>query len=293
MRQKKITFLIVITGFLLVIGSAAFLMTTPAKAQCGSQASSCKNCHETQAQDPVNGDGTAWHTQHAFGDFCYLCHAGNNQTTDKTTAHVGMVDPLSDVVTNCKSCHPNDFNSLAQTYATTLGVTLGTGSSSGTSTPAPVATASPSTAATPVALTAPSGLVGTNTDTVDYVQRYDQIVLGKTPVNLGNIILLVMAAGLLLGGGYFVINREGWLKLSFAETREIKEGYPVDVVELVPEIARLKPEARKSLHRLLEKPATANDFLNSVNRLIQDQAPEGESPVTHAPSTDEKGEDLS
>ena len=86
-----------ITAGLLLILSIGFFFLLPAQkvsAQCGSQASSCKNCHETQAQDPVNNDGTAWHASHAFGDFCYLCHAGNNQATDKTAAHTGMVDPL-------------------------------------------------------------------------------------------------------------------------------------------------------------------------------------------------------
>ena len=54
----------------------------PASAQCGSSASSCKNCHEVQGQDAVNADGTGWHQSHAFGDFCYICHAGNNQSMD-------------------------------------------------------------------------------------------------------------------------------------------------------------------------------------------------------------------
>ncbi len=288
MSQKKITTLFFIIGFSLVIGSAAFLMTTPAKAQCGSQASSCKSCHETQGQDSVNSDGTAWHTEHAFGDFCYLCHGGNNQATEKTAAHTGMIDPLSDIVTNCKSCHPTDYTEKAQIYATTLGVTLGSGGSAGTTTPSAAATAVPSIEATPVPQSAPSGLVGTNTDVVDYVQRYGQIVLHKNPINVGNIILLVMAAGLLFGGGYFVLSREGWLKISFAETREIKDGYPVDVVDLVPEIARLKPEARKSLHRLLEKPGSANDFLNSVSKLMENPA-QGKN----EPPANENGEDKS
>ncbi len=107
-----------------------FLPPRSVSAQCGSQASSCKNCHETQAQDPVNNDGTAWHTQHAFGDFCYLCHAGNNQATDKVAAHTGLVSPLADIDASCKSCHPNDTLTFAQTYAATLGQTIGTGGSS-------------------------------------------------------------------------------------------------------------------------------------------------------------------
>ncbi len=129
MNQKRLTLLFVALGVLLVTGSIFLMTATPVKAQCGSQASSCKNCHETQAQDPVNNDGTTWHTQHAFGDFCYLCHAGNNQATDKVASHTGMVAPLADINASCKSCHPTDTLALAQIYATTLGKQVGTGGS--------------------------------------------------------------------------------------------------------------------------------------------------------------------
>jgi len=272
MRQKRITFIFLAVAGLLLVAVSAFLLTTPAKAQCGSQASSCKNCHETQAQDPVNNDGTTWHTQHAFGDFCYLCHAGNNQATDKTTAHTGMVDPLTDIATNCKSCHPTDFTAKAQVYATSLGVTLGSGSTTSATTPAPtVAPATTPSAPAAAAAIAPAGVVPAG-NMVDYSQRYNEVVLGQKPVNVGNIILLILAAGMLFGGGYFVINREGWVKVSFAETKPVKEEYPADVVDMVPGIARLKPEARKSLHHLLEKQKSANEFLTSVDRLIQDDS---------------------
>ncbi|HIC90071.1 MAG TPA: hypothetical protein EYP04_11815 [Anaerolineae bacterium] len=78
---------------------------TPTSAQCGSSASSCKNCHEIQGQDPVNDKGE-WHTAHAFGDFCEFCHAGNVQAKTIDQAHAGMVDPLEDVQAGCQSCHP-------------------------------------------------------------------------------------------------------------------------------------------------------------------------------------------
>ena len=109
--SKKLSFLFLGAGLVLLV-TVGILFLVPAQAvsaQCGSQASSCKNCHETQAKDPVNNDGTAWHTSHAFGDFCYLCHGGNNQATDETTAHAGMVNPLADVMTSCKSCHASDY----------------------------------------------------------------------------------------------------------------------------------------------------------------------------------------
>ena len=55
-------------GAIIVLGVAvaavcaiALIAAQPAQAQCGSQASSCKNCHETQGKMPVNNDGTGWH----------------------------------------------------------------------------------------------------------------------------------------------------------------------------------------------------------------------------------------
>ncbi len=220
MQNKKFPFILIIIGFAILI-TVGLLILTPARqvnAQCGSQASSCKNCHETQGQDPVNNDGTTWHTQHAFGDFCYLCHAGNNQATDKTAAHTGMVAPLSDIVTNCKNCHPKDYESLAQEYAAVLGVTVGTGSTTGTgsATQQPVATseATPSTNC---------NQIGLPSDVVDYNQRYDELALGKKPMNIGNTIFLGILGVVVLGGGLLILRREGLLAISFEDFKK-KEG---------------------------------------------------------------------
>ena len=101
----------------------------PVEAQCGTQASSCKNCHEVQGELPVNNDGTGWHESHAFGDFCYVCHAGNQQATDMTEAHTGMVAPLSDIDASCKMCHAADLQDRAMVYASILNVSLGDGGS--------------------------------------------------------------------------------------------------------------------------------------------------------------------
>ena len=126
MQHKKIPFLFATAGMVIVISIGIFLATvTPVSAQCGSQASSCKNCHEVQGQDPVNSDGTGWHQSHAFGDFCYICHAGNQQATDKDAAHQGMEDPLSDIQVACQQCHVADLEARAQVYATALGVEVG------------------------------------------------------------------------------------------------------------------------------------------------------------------------
>src|SRR5512137_2573760 len=95
------------------------------RAQCGSQASSCKNCHEVKGEDPVNAKGD-WHVSHAFGDFCEFCHGGNVQAPEKDAAHEGLVEPLGDVKANCSSCHADDYQAKAEKYAAVLGVTVGT-----------------------------------------------------------------------------------------------------------------------------------------------------------------------
>jgi len=274
MNQKRITFIFVALGVLLVTGSVFLMTATPAKAQCGSQASSCKNCHETQAQKPVNNDGTAWHTQHAFGDFCYLCHAGNNQATDKVAAHAGMVAPLADIDTSCKSCHPTDTLAKAQIYATTLGQQVGTGGSVTAE-----ATSQPGASA---AVTAAPAVIVPAADMVDYSQRYDAVALGKSPVNLGNIIVIVLLAVILLGGGFFVLKREGLINISFEDPKRVpvKDKYPMDVVEMLPGISRLKPASRRILQNILAKPQVAAELLASIDKL------------THAePAGDQSSED--
>src|SRR5689334_14849568 len=123
MQPKRLFALPMTIGVLILLVSAiALIAAQPAKAQCGSQASSCKNCHEVQGQKSVNSDGTKWHQSHAFGDFCYICHGGNQQSTDKTAAHTGMAAPLSDVKASCQQCHPNDLDARAKVYADILGV---------------------------------------------------------------------------------------------------------------------------------------------------------------------------
>jgi len=278
MRLKKLPIYFVAAGFVLLITVGIFLLlpAQPVSAQCGSQVSSCKNCHETQAKDPVNNDGTAWHTSHAFGDFCYLCHAGNNTATDKAAAHTGMVDPLSDIAASCKSCHAADYQAKAQVYATTLGVKIGA------SAPAPTKAASQPAAsmtraaadAQAAAPAAPAAAIPT-ANMVDYTQRYNESVIGQNPINVGNLILIVMIAAMLLGGGYFLLRREGWVSVSFQDTKQIlatrtvPEGYPADVVEMVPELAKLKPDARKNLRQILSKPGTAAELFASIVKLIK------------------------
>ncbi len=251
-----------------------------ASAQCGSQASSCKNCHEVQGQDPVNSDGTGWHVSHAFGDFCYICHAGNNQSLDIDEAHTGMVPPLSDVNAACQQCHPADLTERAAVYATALGVEIGTGG--GPSAAAPGADGDSPPTQSDVALPAAQAVVVNQVDIVDYVQRYDESVLGKRIINWGDAIVGTLIVLVIAGGGGFVYYNERKLRnlpLFRKGERKIKEDlhteklvpgldqYAPEVLALIPSIAKLTPSGLIALERLLKKPDEASDLLLSLSRL--------------------------
>lgn len=293
--RKLLIILLSGLGLFLVAG-LALLQPTDAQAQCGSQASSCKNCHEVQGQDPVNSDGTGWHQSHAFGDFCYICHAGNNQSMEKEVAHTGMVPPLSDIKAGCQSCHPNDLNEKAQVYASVLGVSLEggaaqpAGNTAATGEPGPTPTAGetagagtssgegaqPAAPAGPVIEDSSAGGTG---EVIDYNQRYAETVQDKRPVNWGNLILVILIVVVAVSGGGFVyINerkRRG-LPLGKASAARVQpaageapvvEGYPAEVTALLPRIARLNPTGLHALKRILENPDTANELFHSLSKM--------------------------
>jgi len=280
MNQKRITFIIITTGVLLITGSVFLMTATPVKAQCGSQASSCKNCHETQAQFLVNADGTIWHTQHAFGDFCYLCHAGNNRATDKVAAHTGMVDPLADINLSCKNCHPTDTLAKAQIMADILGKQVGMGgtevatSEAGLyATPASVA-ALPASSEPAASAPATTVLAVDDPNLVNYTQRYNETVLGKHPVNWGNAILIAMILLFAVGGGGFVLLNEKLVKVSFGNTKKAEGEFPSDVVDMLPVIAGLRPQARKSLRSILNNRKKTEKVLGLIDVVVSDEKTE-------------------
>ncbi len=187
MSNRNIPLLLAIIGCL-AIGIGLLLFPRPASAQCGSSASSCKNCHETQRKDPVNTKGT-WHTDHAFGDFCENCHAGNVKGKDEASAHTGLVDPLADVKASCQSCHANDYMDRAKKYADALGKPIGTGAA-----PAVGATGAVTTTAT----TGPCGPAApTGGETIDLNKVYSESAVAPGP-NVGNWILMGMIGATLL-----------------------------------------------------------------------------------------------
>jgi hypothetical protein len=186
-----------------------------------------------------------------------------------------MVPWNSDVKAGCFSCHPDNYMQLAQEYATTLGVTLG---EAGT---APVSGTPEVTAVTTTTVeTLPSGggMVISEPGTVDYVQQYNETVLGEHPINWGNVIVVLIILGILFGGGAFVYwneRRRRGLKGFFSQKAvqpiegvvPVVEGYSSEVTELLPLIAKLNPVGLHALKRLLANPDQANEMLHSLSHL--------------------------
>jgi hypothetical protein len=281
MSIRKSQFLI-ITGIalLIIFGWLLLMPSSNADAQCGSQASSCKNCHETMAQMPINNDGTTWHTQHQQIDACVNCHAGNPQSMDKDASHAGMVPWEADIKAGCYSCHPDDYQALAGGYAAALGVTLGGGGSG-----AVPAQPTSENNATPEVASSPAGnIVVSEQETIDYTQQYNETVLGQTTINWGNVILVVMILAIIIGGGIFIFwnerrlrGKKGFLSESLFPAKPEKslgipvvEGYSTEITAFLPLIDQLNPVGLHSLKKILAQPEQANEMLHSLAHLDPD-----------------------
>lgn len=199
MPKKHIGLFLLLALVLAVVGFITW--PRPASAQCGSSASSCKDCHEVKKQDPVNAKG-AWHTAHAFGDFCEFCHAGNVKSKDKAAAHTGLINPLSDVKGSCQSCHPNDYTDRAKKFADALGVQIGSGG-------APATTGASGTPVAPTANSAPCG-PGAPTDgqVIDLNKIYAASLGDVAPGNIGNMVLLVLIGATVFTFGGLALHYE-------------------------------------------------------------------------------------
>lgn len=183
MPKKHIGLFLLLGLVLAVVGFITW--PRPASAQCGSSASSCKDCHEVKKQAPVSAKG-AWHAAHAFGDFCEFCHAGNVKSKDKAAAHTGLINPLSDIKGSCQSCHPNDYTERAKKFADALGVQIGSGG-------APAATNASGASTAPTADSAPCGPAApTGGQVIDLNKIYSASLGDVAPTNVGNMVLLVL-----------------------------------------------------------------------------------------------------
>jgi hypothetical protein len=222
MHNKKMFITFIIVGIFLTIASVVWLGTAqPVSAQCGSQASTCKDCHEVQAQKPVNADGTGWHQSHAFGDFCYICHGGNQQAADKEAAHTGMVSPFADTKASCQQCHPKDLDARAKVYMDKLGITAGEGAAPAAVQQVVVTICEPTNEApadTSISLSKPS-------ETIDYIARYNENVLGNKSVNWGMIGLVTIIAVVVFAALIFFVLKMGWVVVTFEKPvkAEVKE----------------------------------------------------------------------
>ncbi len=276
MSRKLIYLLSLTAGALILAAIVLWLPQAAAQAQCGSQASSCKNCHEVQGKKPVNNDGTNWHQKHAFGDFCANCHGGNVQATDETAAHTGMIAPLSDIKANCAACHPEDTEAKAQEYAAILGVQLGSGGQAAGGAAATPAAGSPTPAPTPT--NAPAGNNQLVSGLVDYNQQYAQSVQGQIAINWGNAIAGALIVVLAVGGGAFVFYNERRLRAARAPkpiapaaakapTPPAAVAASPELGELAVQLQKLDPPAQRALRRLLTDPAVASELLVSLSRI--------------------------
>ncbi len=241
-------------------------------AQCGSQASSCKNCHEVKGEDPVNAEGD-WHTQHAFGDFCEFCHGGNVQALDQTAAHQGLVAPLGDIQTNCASCH-DDFEPKAQTYAAALGVTIGASDSNPPGRPAAPGEPAPTPQSAPDAAPLPSG-----GEIVDYAAQYASG--GAPSISAGNVIVGILLVLTVAGGGAFVYWNEKRLRgadrgsqiagqaapaseVAIPES-ELQGELPPELAKLLPALRSLDPRTLRALRIILSDRRRGEELLQSLS----------------------------
>ncbi|MCK6626529.1 MAG: hypothetical protein L6R45_15295 [Anaerolineae bacterium] len=281
-----------IGGVILLLGAMMVVSAQPVSAQCGTSASSCKNCHETQGKLSVANNGD-WHKAHAFGDFCEFCHAGNVQATAQDEAHIGMVAPLGDVKASCQGCHPDDYDPLAQTYASALGVDLLAGGGGSANPPADSAASGDSSCATgTTAVSAPLG-----GEEIDFNLLYAEATTPPPLIsNWGNVILGLMILGIV--GAFFVtawswenwgqkvagwinknvnpipqamaaaaVRSEGGLAVADPAQMEALLAQKPELQKLLPRLVKLPPETLTALDKLLSNPERGSEILTAISQV--------------------------
>jgi hypothetical protein len=104
---------------------------------------------------------------------------------------------------------------------------------------------------------------------INYVQNYNEIVLGKKPTNWGNTILIGMIGLILVGGGGLIITREKLVSFSFTDTVSIEGEYPADVAAMLPKIVGLNSKTRKSLQNILNDPRKADKAIDLLDAVVK------------------------
>ncbi len=280
MSQRFFRLLVIITIGLALPVIAWLAMPQPdVSAQCGSQASSCKNCHEVQGKDPVAKKGQ-WHMDHAGNDYCEFCHAGNVQATDKDKAHVGMVKPGDNLKASCGGMCHQDFAARADKYIA-AGMKTGGGAAQPAAVPAPAQPAQP--AAQP-AQSKPAVAAPSSGQIVDFNQPQPNLEANPTGVNVGNIVLGVLVVLMLFVGVGIVFSGEGGLeKLAAWQAQpavaSAYRGTPLpdnwaDLVKVKPELAEVLPmlaraDSRtiKAIARVLADPAHGDEALQALGKI--------------------------
>jgi hypothetical protein len=122
--KKRILFRWLLTLCMLIGVTLAWcaVLTSHVSADCSvPPKSSCISCHAPDGHVTAMGE---WNKVHLNQDMCTSCHGGNASAKDKSLAHAGMVaQPLSDIYTDCHSCHPADYQARSNQLAATLNVT--------------------------------------------------------------------------------------------------------------------------------------------------------------------------
>jgi hypothetical protein len=103
----------------------------------------------------------------------------------------------------------------------------------------------------------------------DYVMRYEELVLGKHNTNWGNVILVILIGLLAVGGGGFVVYNEGWVQITTKPLQPLPEGYPPEIVEMLPKLQTLNEKGRRGLRALIDDPQAADELLDVIARHMQ------------------------
>jgi hypothetical protein len=216
-----------------------------------------------------------------------------------------MVAPLGDVQTSCQGCHPNDFNQLAQTYASTLGVDLTAGGGNAGDSPNPpvnnVTTSGGDANGCTTGVTAVSAPLGG--EAIDFNRLYvEKITAPPLVSNWGNVILVLLILGTTAA---FFVTAWGWehwgtkvaawvndnvapipQAVAVAAIRSdsglaMRQALTADNLGqvqallaqkpelrgLLPKLMNLPPETLSALDAILANPERGSDFLQAVNKV--------------------------